>query len=212
MNLKKIFLFVCLIVCLSGAVICASDVGEADFALGQEPILLVGFRAVVRQEAQWIGFQDKALLGTAVLAPFGIGRWIWLVFLWTCVVSECHGVEQAVDAVAVAFPDVALCSFLGQLAAGGANQVVALMAASPQVTYSLVLLRRYGKYVALLVLILDGFRGVVVKVAADGDEILCPKTMGIVCLKGCHSDGVQLVGEPDDALVEPHSRTLFAYP
>ena len=31
MNLKKIFLFVCLIVCLSGAVICASDVGEADF-------------------------------------------------------------------------------------------------------------------------------------------------------------------------------------
>ena len=31
MNLKKIFLFVCLIVCLSGAVICASDVSETDF-------------------------------------------------------------------------------------------------------------------------------------------------------------------------------------
>ncbi len=31
MNFKKIFLFVCLIVCLSGIAICASDVSEADF-------------------------------------------------------------------------------------------------------------------------------------------------------------------------------------
>ena len=31
MNFKKIFLFVCLTVCLSGAAICASDVGETDF-------------------------------------------------------------------------------------------------------------------------------------------------------------------------------------
>jgi hypothetical protein len=31
MNFKKIFLFACLLACLSGAVICASDVDEADF-------------------------------------------------------------------------------------------------------------------------------------------------------------------------------------
>ena len=31
MNFKKIFLFACLIVCLSGAAICASDIGETDF-------------------------------------------------------------------------------------------------------------------------------------------------------------------------------------
>ena len=31
MNFKKIFLLVCFFVCLSGAVICASDVGETDF-------------------------------------------------------------------------------------------------------------------------------------------------------------------------------------